>query len=94
MRLFDPDAPMDDGNPLGTPQDEITWQVDVSAYLPQRRAALEAHRSQVTDVGMMLSMPPEAFAAFFGTEHYIEPSSSEPMRPGWPFGQDASVPVG
>ncbi len=92
--LFDPDGPMDDGNPLGTPQAEISWQVDVSAYVAQRRASLEAHRSQVTDVGMMLSMPPEAFTAFFATEHYIEPGSSEPMRPGWPFGQDASVTVG
>lgn len=83
---FDPDAPMDDGNPLGTPEAEITWQVDVTGFLPQRRAALEAHRSQVTDVGMMLSMPPEAFAAFFGAEHYIDPTDSEPMRQGWPFG--------
>jgi len=39
---FNPDGPMDDGNPLGTPASEITWQVDVSDYLPQRRAALEA----------------------------------------------------
>ena len=41
---------MDDGNPLGTPEAEITWQVDVSGYLDQRRASLEAHRSQATDI--------------------------------------------
>jgi LmbE family N-acetylglucosaminyl deacetylase len=34
---FDPDAPMDDGNPLGTPENEITWRVDVSSYLDRKR---------------------------------------------------------
>lgn len=82
---FDPDRPMDDGNPFGTPESELQWQVDVTAYLPQRRASLEAHRSQTTDVGMMLSMPEPVFAAFFGTEHYLEPGLDQPMTPGWPF---------
>ena len=82
---WDPDDPMDDGNPLGTPEEEITWEVDVSGYLDARRAALEAHRSQATDIGEFLSMPPEVFAAVFGTEHYIEPGVDGPMRPGWPF---------
>ena len=54
---FDPDGPMDDGNPMGSPEAEIHWQVDVAAYLPQRRAALSCHASQTTDVGGMLSMP-------------------------------------
>jgi LmbE family N-acetylglucosaminyl deacetylase len=86
---FNPDGPMDDGNPLGTPASEITWQVDVSGYLPQRRAALEAHRSQATDIEFMLSMPDDFFAAFFGREHYIEPGLDPATRPsmqlGWPF---------
>jgi LmbE family N-acetylglucosaminyl deacetylase len=83
---WDPSDPMDDGNPLGTPEEEITWAVDVSAYLGHRRAALEAHRSQATDIGEFLSMPPEIFAAAFGTEYYIEPGVAGPMRRGWPFG--------
>lgn len=82
---FDPDAPMDDGSPLGTPEAEITWQVDVSAYLPQRRAALEAHRSQKTDIEGFLRMPPEIFAALFAAEHYIEPGAPAGMTRGWPF---------
>ncbi len=85
-QAFDPDSPMDDGNPLGTPEAEITWQVDVSAYLDQRRAALEAHRSQATDIEGMLGMPDDVFAVFFGTEHYIEPGAEPGMRQGWPFG--------
>lgn len=82
---WDPDDPMDDGNPLGTPEDEITWEVDVSAYLDRKRAALEAHRSQATDIGEFLAMPVEVFTRAFGTEHYIEPGAEGPMRPGWPF---------
>ena len=83
---FDPDQPMDDGNPLGEPESAIHWQVDVSPWLDRRRAALEAHRSQTTDVGMMLAMPPEVFATFFGSEHYVEPGREPGMVQGWPFG--------
>jgi LmbE family N-acetylglucosaminyl deacetylase len=80
---FDPDGPMDDGNPMGTPEAEIHWQVDVAAYLPQRRAALSCHASQTTDVGGMLSMPEQVFAGFFGREHYIEPGRPAGMAQAW-----------
>ena len=80
---WDPDAPMDDGNPFGTPEAEIHWQVDVSEYLQHRRAALAAHASQATDVGWMLGMPEEAFVLMFGTEHYIEPGREPGLRSGW-----------
>ncbi|HYO86928.1 MAG TPA: PIG-L family deacetylase [Dermatophilaceae bacterium] len=80
---FDPDAPMDDGNSLGTPEADIHWEVDVTEYLPRRRAALECHASQVTDVGFFLSMPEEAFAQAFGREYYREPGCPPGMRPGW-----------
>ena len=82
---YDPDQPMDDGNPLGEPESAIHWRVDVGPWLDRRRAALEAHSSQTTDVGMMLSMPPEVFAVFFGHEHYIEPGRPPGMVEGWPF---------
>jgi LmbE family N-acetylglucosaminyl deacetylase len=82
---WSPEDPMDDGNPLGTPEEEITWEVDVSAYLPQKRAALEAHRSQATDIEQFLAMPPEIFGRAFGREHYIEPGVDGPMRRAWPF---------
>ena len=86
MPDWSPDDPMDDGNPLGTPEDEITWEVDVSAYLAQKRGALEAHQSQATDIGEFLSMPPEVFGRAFGVEHFIEPGVDGPMRRAWPFG--------
>lgn len=82
---FDPESPMDDGNPFGTPESEITWEVDVSSYVTQRRASMEAHRSQATDIEPFLAMPAEVFATLFGSEYYLEPGDGAPMRPGWPF---------
>ncbi|MEP6651243.1 MAG: PIG-L family deacetylase [Lapillicoccus sp.] len=81
---WDPEEPMDDGNPVGSPEDEIAWEVDVSPYLAERRAAVRAHASQ-SDTAWMRTMPDEDFAAMFGTEYYIEPDRSERMQPGWPF---------
>ncbi|MBK8447545.1 MAG: PIG-L family deacetylase [Micropruina sp.] len=84
---FDPDAPMNDGNPLGTPEVEISLQVDVSDYLARRRAVMECHRSQVSDVQAMLSLPELAFAGMFSNEYFIavDVGNPRPMRLGWFF---------
>ncbi|MBM6400005.1 PIG-L family deacetylase [Phycicoccus sonneratiae] len=82
---WDPDAPMDDGNPMGTPAAEIHWQVDVRDRIERKRAALASHASQTSDVGMMLAMPPEVFASVFGFEHFVEPGREPGMVQGWPF---------
>jgi LmbE family N-acetylglucosaminyl deacetylase len=82
---WDPDGPGDDGNPIGTPQAEIHLRVDVLPYLERKRAALQAHASQTTDVGMMLALPEVAFATMFGSEYYLEPGREPGMRTGWIF---------
>lgn len=82
---FDPNAPADDGNPMGTPEAELTLAVDVSDFVQAKRDAIECHRSQVSDTSIFLEMPKEAFAAFFGTEWFIEQDASPPMRLGWIF---------
>lgn len=82
---FDPDSPMDDGQPMGTPEAEIHWRVDVSPDIASKRAALAAHSSQTSDVGMMLQLPPETFLEWFGAEHFIEPGRAPGMVDGWPF---------
>ena len=84
-QAWDPDKPMDDGNPFGTNEYEITWAVDVADYLPHKRAALESHRSQKTDIEGLLGMPEPVFAQTFGTEYFIEPAVGPGLRPGWPF---------
>ena len=85
MGEFDPDQPMDDGNPLGTPEAEIAWSVDVQEFVTRKRDALACHRSQVSDTSMFLAVPEDAFAMMFGTEFYIEPGNLQPMTMGWPF---------
>jgi LmbE family N-acetylglucosaminyl deacetylase len=77
------DEPMDDGNPLGMPEAELHWAVDVMPWLEVKREALTCHASQASDAGMMLAMPAEAFAASFGTEYYIEPARPAGMVHGW-----------
>jgi LmbE family N-acetylglucosaminyl deacetylase len=89
---FDPEGPADDGNPFGTPEAEITLEVDVSDYVEQKRAALASHRSQVTDTRFILEMPLDLFRQVFGTEWFIEHDASPPMRVGWLF--DDTVGVG
>lgn len=68
---FNPDAPGDDGNPIGQPESDISFRVDVTPYLEKKRAALGAHASQ-PDAAGILAMPQDVFAIAFGAEHYID----------------------
>jgi len=84
---FDVDGPMDDGNPMGMAEAEITLAVDVSPYVFLKRDAVKAHRSQVTDTSFFAEMPDELFSRSFGTEWFIEKGvtpNGGPRR-GWLF---------
>jgi LmbE family N-acetylglucosaminyl deacetylase len=82
---FDPND-TDDGNPFGMPESELTTIVDVTAFIAQKRSSIECHASQVSDSSFFLRMPPEAFAAAFGTEYFIRrgerPADVEPWLAG------------
>jgi LmbE family N-acetylglucosaminyl deacetylase len=80
---FDPNGPMDDGNPFGTPEAEIHVAVDVSPYVDLKREAVACHASQTTDIGMFLAMPLDIFARAFSTEWYIEPGAPAGLHEGW-----------
>jgi LmbE family N-acetylglucosaminyl deacetylase len=82
---WDPDGPADDGNPFGSPEEEITLEVDVVDFTEYKREALRCHRSQVTDTSFFLDMPAERFRQAFGTEWFIEAGVDAPMRRGWLF---------
>jgi LmbE family N-acetylglucosaminyl deacetylase len=82
---FDPDGPMDDGNPMGTTEAELTHVVDVSDFVSNKRAAIMAHASQVTDSGFFTRMSDEMFAFAFGKEWFIEHGREHGLRPGWLF---------
>ena len=84
---FDPDGPADDGRPMGMAEHEITLAVDVADFVQQKRHALSAHRSQITDTSFFAEMPDEMFRVSFGTEWYIEKGVAPGTgpRPGWLF---------
>lgn len=56
---------------FGVPECLITTAVDVSDFLEIKRRAMAAHASQITDTSLFLSLPPDAFAATWGTEWFI-----------------------
>jgi LmbE family N-acetylglucosaminyl deacetylase len=82
---WDPNGPADDGNPMGTPESELTHRVDVSAFVLRKRESIRCHASQVTDAGFFSQMPDEAFAMAFGSEWFIERGATHPLRDGWLF---------
>ena len=63
---------------LGVRAERISAAVDVRAYLGPKRRAMQAHASQIDDTSFFLSMPPEAFAAVWGTEWYIRVGAPQP----------------
>ncbi|WP_134774522.1 PIG-L deacetylase family protein [Ornithinimicrobium flavum] len=81
---WDPDQPADDGNPIGSPEAELHWHVDVRPVLAVKREALASHASQ-EDVGWMLGMPEEQYALVFGDEWYREPGRPAGLTSGLPF---------
>jgi LmbE family N-acetylglucosaminyl deacetylase len=63
---------------LYTDPDHITHCVDVSAFLPQKRAAMRAHVSQTTadgverNLALFLRLPAPLFRLAFGREWFVE----------------------
>ncbi|MDI9931672.1 PIG-L family deacetylase [Rhodococcus sp. IEGM 1354] len=55
---------------FGLPETEITTVVDVSSVIAAKRAAMEAHETQVGDFGPFLAMPIEQLTTAFGLEWF------------------------
>ena len=82
---FDPDAPADDGNPMGEPESVISHRVNVEKYCDQKKLAIACHRSQITDTSFFLNMTDDIFKLAFGTEYFIKVGESGPARDRWLF---------
>ena len=52
-------------------EDRITTFVDVSDVVEQKRQAMRAHASQISENSFFLAMPDDAFRTAFGTEWYV-----------------------
>ena len=80
-----PDAPdaaeMED---FGSPESIITTTVDVSDFVDRKRAAMEAHASQIPPDSFFLSLPADAFRVAFGTEWFIRRDKPD-IRESWLF---------
>ncbi|MGA9871161.1 MAG: PIG-L family deacetylase [Rhodococcus sp. (in: high G+C Gram-positive bacteria)] len=55
---------------FGLPESEITTVIDVSAAMDAKRAAMEAHATQVGDFGPFLEMPHDMLESAFGREWF------------------------
>jgi len=64
-----PEVPQD--AEFGKPEAEITAAVDVTAYLGQKRRAMRAHASQISEKSFFLAMDETGFQYAFGTEWFI-----------------------
>jgi LmbE family N-acetylglucosaminyl deacetylase len=56
---------------FGSADDAITTGVDVTDVLDRKRAAMQAHPSQIAPDSFFLSFPPELFRQAFGMEWFI-----------------------
>jgi LmbE family N-acetylglucosaminyl deacetylase len=80
-----PKVPEDDT--FGSPAAIITHAIDVSAHLDRKLEAMRAHASQIGPDSFFLNLPPEAFAAAFGTEWFIA-HGAPPRADGAEFATD------
>ena len=66
---------------LGTPAADITHAVDVTGVVAEKKAAMAAHASQITEDSIFLTLPDDAFAMAFGQEWYVHYGSSQQGAP-------------
>ena len=68
---------------FGSSAEQITTVVDVAAWLPQKRASMAAHASQIPADSFFLDMDDERFALAFGSEWYIRRGESVAGTDDW-----------
>jgi N-acetyl-1-D-myo-inositol-2-amino-2-deoxy-alpha-D-glucopyranoside deacetylase/mycothiol S-conjugate amidase len=64
--------------PFGVDDDRVTTFVDVSAYVQPKRAALEAHRTQMGPEQFFMKLPQNLFAEAFGQETFQRAAGEGP----------------
>jgi N-acetyl-1-D-myo-inositol-2-amino-2-deoxy-alpha-D-glucopyranoside deacetylase/mycothiol S-conjugate amidase len=64
--------------PFGVDDERVTTFVDVSAYVQAKRAALEAHRTQMGPDQFFMKLPQELFAEAFGQETFQRAAGEGP----------------
>jgi N-acetyl-1-D-myo-inositol-2-amino-2-deoxy-alpha-D-glucopyranoside deacetylase len=77
----DPDA-----HGYGTPDDEVSTRIDGTAYLPAKRAAMQAHATQITVAGDFYSLSNNLGRPMTGVEHFRLVRGNR--GPGEPYEED------
>ncbi len=84
LRRYDVEVPWVKGDfnfdAYGVPESEITANVDISKYVPLKKAALSVHKTQIKPDFFYLRIPDEALAAAAGREYFVR--ISPPPEPG------------
>jgi N-acetyl-1-D-myo-inositol-2-amino-2-deoxy-alpha-D-glucopyranoside deacetylase len=57
--------------PFGVPDDEVTTEVDASAHLDAKVAAMRAHRTQIAVDGPFFALADNVGHRAFGVEHFV-----------------------
>ena len=66
---------------FGTPRADLSFTIDVSDHIDQKKQAIVAHASQVAEDSFFLSMPNDIFQAAFGTEYFNIPGVTKTGGP-------------
>lgn len=70
--LGDVEFPSTEGvESMGVPAENITTRLDVGAYLDQKRRAMAAHSSQISEGSFFLALPEELSRQVWGSESYV-----------------------
>ena len=81
--VFEAGADEFDLSQFGTPAAEITTRVDVRPFLPQKRAAMAAHRSQISETSFFLGLGDELFELMWGEEHFVRHGAPAGANDTW-----------
>lgn len=65
---------------FGVLEEQITHSLDVTDWLPVKKASMRAHASQISESSFFLAMPDEVFARAFGREWFTQRGA--PARTG------------
>ena len=77
-----PDVPEpDEFSDFGMLAEDIAYKVDVTEHLEKKRAALRAHRTQVSEQSFFLGMSDQQFRVMFGQEWFAVPGGSPSTEP-------------
>jgi LmbE family N-acetylglucosaminyl deacetylase len=70
---------------MGVPGETITTPIDVSGYLDQKRRAMAAHASQISETSFFLALPEAMSREIWGLESYVLRGAPEGTKEAWLF---------